>query len=416
MSSEPITPAVGWRTPRSRSPASRLEPLQRMPGVDLARGVALVGMFAAHLVATPALRWSDPQTWTGLAVGRSSILFATLAGVSLSLAFAEPRRLPEGPDVPRASTTVRLLSRAATIWVVGAILVLVEVPVIVILPAYAMLFAYAVVLIRFRTRTLFMLAVAFALVAPFIVTAIDRYVAVLQPGHPSELFNLLGWNYPFVLWVAFAAAGIGAGRLLRECGQGAVVLLLLGTGSAVIGYVGFGTIGDRALAQSTGQAETPGMGMWLLTVFQDTPHASGVGEAFGSGGFALAMLAVSVLVCSTPTLRWLMWPVRAVGAMPLTAYVAHLVIWAGWMHTQSGTVTGQDFRALQPFWPMTIGVTIGCMLWTVTVGRGPIEAFVARAASALAGCISKIAQRRHPDPPTLREPGTIEGDSEGRAA
>ncbi len=394
MSTEPDTAVTGWRAAWSRSPANRLEPPHRMPGVDLARGLALVGMFAAHLVAIPALQWSDPQTWAGLVVGRSSILFATLAGVSLTLAFPEHRRPPQSVDVSGPSTTVRLLSRAVAIWVVGAILLLLEVPVIVILPAYAVLFACAVVLIRLRTRTLFMLAAGISVVTPFMVTAIDRYVTVLQPGHPSQLFNLLGWNYPFLLWAAFVAAGIGAGRLLRDPRQGAVILLLVGTGSAVIGYAGFGTIGERALAQTSAQTGTPGMGRWLLTAFQDTPHASGVGEAFGSGGFALAVLALSVLICST-SLRWLMWPLRAMGAMPLTAYVSHLVIWRVWMLMQPGRASIQEFRALQPFWPMTIGVMIGCMVWTLTVGRGPVEEFVNRVASALALRITSIGHRLH---------------------
>src|SRR5690606_26645416 len=56
----------------------------REPGIDLARGLAVFGMFAAHLLVTaPCFSWSDPGTWTAAVHGNSSILFATLAGVSL---------------------------------------------------------------------------------------------------------------------------------------------------------------------------------------------------------------------------------------------------------------------------------------------------------------------------------------------
>ena len=44
-------------------------------------------------------------------------------------------------------------------------------------------------------------------------------------------------------------------------------------------------------------------------------------------GFALAVIGVCILIGGT-RLRWLFWPVRVLGAMPLTAYTAHLLVWA----------------------------------------------------------------------------------------
>jgi uncharacterized membrane protein len=56
----------------------------RIRGIDLARGFAIFGMFGAHILMTEELGW-DPSTWAGIVHGRSSILFATLAGVSVAL-------------------------------------------------------------------------------------------------------------------------------------------------------------------------------------------------------------------------------------------------------------------------------------------------------------------------------------------
>lgn len=57
---------------------------KRNRGVDLARGIAMFGMFAAH-VGPPADDGSIVGAIMQAAHGRSSILFALLAGVSLAL-------------------------------------------------------------------------------------------------------------------------------------------------------------------------------------------------------------------------------------------------------------------------------------------------------------------------------------------
>lgn len=81
--------------------ASRLERLNggaRLAGVDLARGLAVLGMFAAHLLwITDPFDWGTPGTWIALVDGRSSILFATLAGVSIGLVTGGRVPLPPPP-------------------------------------------------------------------------------------------------------------------------------------------------------------------------------------------------------------------------------------------------------------------------------------------------------------------------------
>ena len=46
-----------------RSRWARLHDAPRVPGVDLARGLAVLGMFTAHLVEFPDLVWTDPSTY-----------------------------------------------------------------------------------------------------------------------------------------------------------------------------------------------------------------------------------------------------------------------------------------------------------------------------------------------------------------
>ena len=86
----------------------------------------------------------------------------------------------------------------------------------------------------------------------------------------------------------------------------------------MLGYGVIGPIGNRGADEGASM---------LISQLQSEPHSSGLGEAIGSGGFALAVIGGCVLLCST-RLRHVLWPVRIVGAMPLTAYVTHIVVWA----------------------------------------------------------------------------------------
>ena len=111
------------------SPGHNFSP--RLTGIDAARGAALLGMMATHLLPTfgPAPGWEP--TWIGLTFsGRSSALFAVLAGVGLALATGKqaPRR---GAELGAARGGVAL--RALVIAVVGLALGGLEVNVAIIL-------------------------------------------------------------------------------------------------------------------------------------------------------------------------------------------------------------------------------------------------------------------------------------------
>lgn len=76
---------------------------------------------------------------------------------------------------------------------------------------------------------------------------------------------------------------------------------------------------------------------------------------------------------------WIALPLRAVGAMPLTAYAGQLVVWAAIADATLGTAGDlAGFRALSPFWPFTLGTIVFCTAWALLVGRGPLEWVVDR--------------------------------------
>jgi len=356
--------------PWLRSRWERLNGPQRIAGVDLARGLAVIGMLAAHLLWIDDFDFADASTWVGIADGRSSILFATLAGVSIGLVTGGRRPLA-APQLGVARQ--RLAVRAGVLWVIGVWLIATGVPVFVILPAYAILFLLALPFVTLAARTLFVLAGAIALVMPFVQVLLDALpVWTTQSG--QLLSAAVGWHYPFPVWIAFVLAGLGAARagILRA----RVQVWLLGAGAA-LACVGYG------LDAATGAGAASDVVSVWGAVWTAEPHSSGVLEAVGSGGFALALIGLCLLVCRT-LVTWVVLPLRAVGAMPLTAYTAQLVIWAIAATVILG-VPGdlRGFRDLEPFWPITITLVIACTAWALLIGRGPLEWIVDRVAKLL---------------------------------
>lgn len=355
-------PRAGWLATRW----NRFNGPSRIGGVDLARGLAVLGMFAAHLLwITEPFAFADPATWVAAAEGRSSILFATLAGVSIGLVTggAEPLARP-AMGLARG----RLAVRAAVLWVLGIVLILTGVPVYVILPAYAILFLIALPFTGLPARVLLPIAGGIAVVMPFVQVLLDA-LPLWQTAPGSDLSLVLGWHYPFTTWIAFVLAGLGVARAgitrLR------VQLWLVGAGAA-LALAGYAT--DAA----TGAGEAAEASSFEGALWTARPHSTGLLEVIGSGGFALAVLGVCLLACRT-LLRWVVLPLRAVGAMPLTAYTAQLVVWAvvaSLVLGDPGDLTG--FRALEPFWPLTIATLALSTAWAVLVGRGPLEAAVDR--------------------------------------
>lgn len=347
---------------RTRRAWSRFDGPARLVGIDLARGLAVLGMLAAHLLTIDAFVAEEPSTWLDIVNGRSSILFATLAGVSIALVTGGTRPLAGSA---RARAAGRLALRGALLWVIGILLVMTGVPVYVILPAYALLFALSLPFLGLRPRSLFLSAGIVAAVMPWAFPFLDS--AAIWSGRGGEqLQALVGWAYPFPVWIAFLLTGMGLGRLdLRRLRVQALVTII-GAAVSAFGY-GLAVVAGEQVA-----GESP----YLAAVWSAEAHSSGLGEVVGSGGFAVAVIGLCLLVCRTPV-RWLVIPLRAVGSMPLTAYVLQIVVWAVFAAALLGDTSDLfGVRDAGLFLPLTLGLVAGCTAWALLIGRGPLEALV----------------------------------------
>ncbi len=347
----------------------RLNGPRRVAGLDLARGLAVIGMFAAHLLWIDPFDMADVSTWTDVANGRSSILFATLAGVSIALLTGG--RVPVS-GAARERASARLALRALCIWVIGVLLILTQVPVFVILPAYAILFLLVLPILHVRPAYLFALAVLLGLVMPW-VQALIAQMPFWDTPLGTDLGLLVGLNYPFTVWIAFIVAGLGIGRLDVRALRTQVALVVVGAALAIFAYT------LAAVAPATPDT-------YLAMVWTADPHSDGLLEVFGSGGFAVALVGLCLLLTRPwwrapgggeawlGPLGWLTLPLRAVGSMPLTAYVGQIVVW--WVlqpAPEAGESTLEAFRDTEPFMPFVVWTIVACTLWALLVGRGPLE-------------------------------------------
>lgn len=349
----------------------------RLQGVDAARGVALLGMVAVHV-----LPGEDPDGTLSLtdtvASGRSSATFAVLAGVGLALASSrwDARR------------RLALVLRALLIGAVGLALGGLDSGVAVILAYYAVFFLLVQPFLGWRPRRLLLLAVALALLVPLVHQEVrdllpDRDVD--SPGfgrleEPGPLLSdlLVTGYYPATAWLAYLLLGLAVGGLALGRVRVAARIALCGAGLAVVATAAssvlLGPLGGREeLERVAGEdvqldrgffGSVPTDSRWWLAV--DAPHSTTPLDLLATGGAALVVLGVALLIASRAAV--LLAPLAAAGSMPLSLYTAHVAL-LGWTDTDDP----------ERYFLLQVGVgLVAALLWRRYVGRGPLEAVLAR--------------------------------------
>jgi len=330
--------------------------MRRIVGVDVARGLAVLGMMTAH-VGPDDHGPVPPGGFSQLADGRPASLFVVLAGVSLAL-------LSGGPDVATGTrlvqARVRILVRAVLLFGLGELLVLLGTPVAVILPTYGLMFTLGCIALRWSRGSLVLGAAVLALVGPPLAQSL---AASLIQGPVAEVADLaVGHYYPALVWTAYLLVGMAVGRSdlrsPRLRAQGA----LLGAGLVVLGHGG-SWVALHVLG-------------WPERLATAEPHSSTTFEVVGNVGVALLVLAGALVAAE----RWprALAPLAAVGSLALTAYTVHVLAIAalGPAVVREPTVGG---------WLAFLGTTVAlCWFWASTVGRGPFEWLLHRVSTAAA--------------------------------
>lgn len=356
--------------------------MRRIGGVDVARGVAVLGMMTAHVgVAGPDL-WST-DGWLGVADGRSAALFGVLAGLSIAL-LSGGRRPVAGVALGRAR--VRIAVRGALLLLLGTFLAALGAPIAIILQSYGLLFALALPVLALPRRSVALLCATVALAGPGLCFAVtDTLTAAGRP--PTGLLELLvAGYYPAGVWLAYVLAGLVVGRCDLWSTTVRARLALLGTGLGVVGYGG-------GLLLTTAAAGRPESVLRLLSV---EPHADSTFEVTGNIGVALVVLAVGLVVAD----RWprVVYPLAATGALALTAYSTHIVAIA---------VLGADV-VREPRVGVHLSFLVSTLVltsvWRATLGRGPLERAMHDISTGVAALVVDRDEPPSPASPALSSP------------
>lgn len=385
---------------------------RRLVGIDAARGLALIGLMAIHILPS----WNTETgeaTWSWrLFSGDSAALFALLAGVGLALG-SGGRHPREGRAL--AGERVGVLVRALLITTVGLCInaAMPENP-----PAYNILFYYgvffllAIPFLHAKAPTLFVWAAGFGILAPLLMQGLLDVLPewwYYNPTLSNVLSNpagtvsqlLLTGSYPALPYMTYLLVGMGLGRLDLRAVSTQIRLVFVGvslwvaaqTISYVLlyGFEGYFKLQaashlseeklDEILVWGAGSLPTT-TGWWLAIT---TPHSNTPLAIAVSLGVSLAALGVFLLI-SRKIWAWLL-PLYAMGSMTLTLYTAHLLVLALGLHDDAPYL----------WYAVYLLVAAGfAVVWQLTLGQGPLERVVAFAAKGTRRLVVGQAQSSSP--------------------
>jgi uncharacterized membrane protein YeiB len=388
------------------APNAPKQAVPRIVGVDVARGLALLGMFSVHVFGAFDEAGSPTPAWM-FAGGRSSATFAVTAG--LGLAFTTGGRRP-ATGRPAA---VAVAARAGVIALIGLLLGYASraagLDVDVILVFYALLFLIAIPLLGLGPRALAGLALSLAVAAPLAVHALRGVLpepafegdptlqdVVTDPlGLVSDL--LVHGDYPVLAWTAYLCAGLALGRL--DLTSRMAALRLLGGGLALVAAVWltsslvlFRYGGLRRLWSAEFPGASRAEALWdspdgetWWALLSRAPHATTPFDMLLTLGSAAAILGGALLLTRSTRLTWALTPLAAAGSMPLTLYAAHVLLLATGALSDSPELL---------YAVMTTGALLFALSWR-HVGRGPLETVVAGTARR---CREAVTPPRPPEP------------------
>jgi uncharacterized membrane protein len=366
-----------------------IRPTRRLVGIDAARGLALVGLMAIHILPS----WNEETgeasfTWRVFS-GDSAALFALLAGVGLALT-SGGRHPHEGKAM--TADRIGLAVRAVLIAIVGlwiGTLMPEDPPAYSILLYYGVFFLLAIPFLHAGPKALFASAAVFGVVAPLLMQGLldqlpewSSYnptltTLVTEPGATASQLLLTG-SYPALPYMTYLLVGMGLGRLNLRKQEVQIRLLVVGIGIAIFARASsyfllyaFGgyrrlreasAMGEEELAEVLiwGPDSLPTSTVWWLAIA--TPHTNTPLAIAASLGISLAVLGALLLIARKAE-AWLL-PLAAMGVMTLTLYTAHLVALSFEAHYD------------QPYLWYVIHLVVAALFavaWQRALGQGPLE-------------------------------------------
>jgi uncharacterized protein len=326
----------------------------RIAAIDIARGIALLGMMIVHLafVSEESLDWAFLLEAPS---GRAAVLFFILSGLSLSV-IARRGAHSAQPAV--------LLKRGVVLLLAGVVMRGFFEP--TILAHYGAVFLMTPWLLKRSNRFLGGLAAAALIAGPVITLWFSWNLTAWGGQLVGGMGGVTGWavgvvgallfdSYPLAVWIGFFAIGMLVGR--TDLGNHRVAARLLAAGVALV-VVSTVTIqltdhflpsedgSEFSSADSEWKDETisgtaptdasaeewkfdPYSEKWAFewthpqwtNLVSGAPHSNATPWALQSSGIALSV--IGLLALAPAVLIRFLGPLAALGSISLTAYVFH---------------------------------------------------------------------------------------------
>jgi len=329
----------------------------RLPGLDLARALALIGMLMVHI--GPADAEAVAGSLYALPHGRASILFMLVAGVGVSLMAARGR----------GATHIRLLWRSLLLLPLGLALQMPAHTPMVILPTYAVLFLLATGLHRLSTPVLLCAAVVATLAGPagFLLGYLQAPEAFANEpvsfrDPPGSILHgiVLSGPHPVITWQVPFLTGMLLGRLDLRDPIVQFLLVVVGFPVALI-LTALSLVAGVLLGDGFAEAGWP----WLLRTDAHSQMLLWLGSATAT---AAAVLGASLWLAERAG-AWLR-PLTDTGRIALSFYVGHILALVFWPDTlRSDNPAEAAGMALA----ITAATALMAMIWLRIFGRGPLE-------------------------------------------
>lgn len=376
--------------------------MPRLDGVDLARAVAILGMFIMH-----TWRHQLPDlTWLSIFEGRATLLFCVLAGVSVI--FITRRR-----SVPQS--LIQLIIRGILLTAIGLLISTENVGPIVILTTYGAFFALVAPLVfRLSLRLLAVLTTVTAVAAPALSFLIRQRVdlppifgatpdlALLGEGEwlAATQYLFLTGAFPLLTFIPFFLGGMALGHAIVRWRQAWLWLTLLGAGLTALGVLISRFVTEQTDFPARHAQQHPDG--WEATIFMlenafgvtpldsptwlliYVPHSGSITETVAGLGSSFLVIGLCIILCRISLIRILTWPLRALGRIPLSAYVAHILA--------IGYLNGIDRDISEPVFATTnlVAPIIFAVVWLHFLKRGPLEQLLTWATAPLSRLVTRV--------------------------
>lgn len=386
----------------------------RVVALDIARMIALLGMFSEHL-----LMGNAPEAVLAVVTGFPSTMFAVLGGASAAVS---TRTLIRAGRPAAACLSVAV--RGLLIATIGLILGAVPLVIVMVLSYYGFALIALACVLRLPTWALGCLAAALSLAGPHLILwarATGAAGAIASPSFasPLEFLQTIVFTgfYPAITWFTYMLIGLCAGRAVisgRARIHVAAALFIPGLLMFIAGFISDilsraavidTLVADGTSAQTAHKLVENGYGTPLgsgwLALLSGAPHTGTTADIMRTAGMALVVFGALLMAIPRDSAK-LPLPGKIIaraGSAPLTIYILHffgfyaLLLIAILADSSGVWVFGPVGIAIHTLAALGVGTYL-----LLTDRRGPLETLISR---IVRGAVDRFCPAKPAEPRTL---------------